>query len=75
MIICLSDNYSLASLEKFESLEKVPTIWKDNKYADCSIFPAREGFVDILQVYNEPQNDFVWSAVTVPEDNFLNKKG
>ncbi len=63
--------YSLASLEKFESLEKVPTIWKDNKYTDCSVFPAREGFVDILQVYNESQPDFAWSAVCVPEEGYL----
>lgn len=63
--------YSLASLKKFESLEKVPAIWKDKEFTDCSIFPAREGFVDILQVYNEPQKDFAWSAVTVPEEGYL----
>ena len=63
--------YSLASLKKFESLEKVPTVWKDSEYTDCSIFPAREGFVDILQIYNEPQKDFAWSAVTVPEEDYL----
>lgn len=63
--------YSLAPLEKFESLEKVPTIWKGNDSTDCSVFPAREGFVDILQVYNKPQKDFAWSAVTVPEEEYL----
>lgn len=63
--------YSLASLEKFESLEKVPTIWKENEYTDCSVFPAREGFMDILQVLNETGMDFAWSAVTVPEEGYL----
>ena len=63
--------YSLASLKKFESLEKVPTVWKDSEYTDCSFFPAREGFVDILQIYNEPQKDFAWSAVTAPEEGYL----
>ena len=63
--------YSLASLKKFESLEKVPTVWKENGYTDCSVFPAREGFVDILQIYNKPQKDFAWSAVTAPEDGYL----
>ena len=63
--------YSLASLEKFESLQKVPTLWKDNEYTDCSVFPAREGFVDIIQVYNKPRKDFAWSAVTVPEEGYL----
>ncbi|MCF6334735.1 MAG: hypothetical protein L3J12_03230 [Spirochaetales bacterium] len=63
--------YSLASLQKFESLKKVPTIWKEDPYTNCSVFPAREGFVDILQVYNEPKKDFAWSAVAVPEENYL----
>ncbi len=63
--------YSLASLEKFESLEKVPTVWKDNKFTDCSVFPSREGFVDIIQVYNKPQDDFAWSAVVIPEEGYL----
>ncbi len=63
--------YSLASREKFESLEKVPTVWKDDKYTDCSVFPAREGFIDILQIYNESKKDFAWSAVVVPEEGYL----
>lgn len=63
--------YSLASLEKFDSIEKVPTIWTDDKYTDCSVFPSREGFIDILQVYNEPNKDFAWSAVVVPEEGYL----
>lgn len=63
--------YSLASLEKFESLERVPAVWKDDKYTDCSVFPAREGFVDILQVYNKPEKDFAWSAVVVPEEGYM----
>ncbi len=63
--------YSLASLEKFESLDRVPTVWKDDQYTDCSVFPAREGFIDLLQVYNKPQKDFAWSAVVVPEEGYL----
>ncbi len=63
--------YSLASLKRFESLEKVPTIWKENKFTDCSVFPAREGFVDILQVFNKSGEDFAWSAVTVPKEGYL----
>ena len=63
--------YSLAPLKKFESLEKVPSIWKESEFTDCSVFPAREGFVDILQVFNKPDKDFAWSAVTVPEEGYL----
>jgi hypothetical protein len=63
--------HSLASFIKFTSLEKVPTIWKDNKYADCSVFPIRRGFEDVIQLYNAPIQDFAWAAVTVPEENYL----
>ncbi len=63
--------YSLASFKKFESLEKVPTIWKETPYTDCSVFPAREGFVDILQVFNRAEKDFAWSAVCAPEEGYL----
>jgi hypothetical protein len=63
--------FSLASLKKFQSLEKVPTIWIDNEYTNCSVFPAREGFVDILQVFNQPKGEYAWSAVTVPEEQYL----
>jgi len=66
-----AEYYSLAPGEKFESLEKVPTVWKNNKYTDCSVFPAREGFIDILQVYNEPKKDFAWIAFVVPEEGYL----
>ncbi len=40
--------YSLASFQKFTTLEKVPTVWKNEPYTDCTVFPAREEFVDIL---------------------------
>ncbi len=63
--------YSLASLKKFKSLEKVPTVWKESEYTDCSVFPAREGFIDLLQIYNESHKDFAWSAVTTPEEEYL----
>lgn len=63
--------YSLASFQKFDSLEKVPTVWKETPYTDCSVFPAREGFVDILQVYNKPGGGFCWSAVCSPEEGYL----
>jgi hypothetical protein len=63
--------YSLAPFQKFESLEKVPTIWKGKEYTDCSVFPAREGFVDVLQVYSEAQENFAWTAVAVPKEGYL----
>ena len=43
----------------FNNLSEVPTIWKDPETTDCSVFPAREGFVDILQIFPEPPKDAV----------------
>ncbi|HAK46486.1 MAG TPA: hypothetical protein DCO79_11285 [Spirochaeta sp.] len=63
--------YSLAGFEKFDSLKKVPTIWKEEPFADCSIFPAREGFIDILQVFIDDTADFAWTAAVVPEEGYL----
>ena len=62
---------SLASGERFASLERVPTIWKAQPFTDCSIFPAREGFVDHLQVFNKQDSAFAWSAVSCPEEGWV----
>lgn len=43
--------YALAAGAQFESLEAVPTKWRDEPVADCSRFPARAGFIDILAWY------------------------
>jgi len=63
--------FSLAPAERFESLSKVPTIWKDEPYTDCSVFPARNGFIDHLQVFNKEAPGFAWSAVSAPEDGYV----
>ncbi|MBI9101738.1 MAG: hypothetical protein JEY99_04945 [Spirochaetales bacterium] len=63
--------FSLAPAEEFKNLEKVPTIWKDEPYTDCSVFPARDGFIDHLQLFNEEAPGFAWSAVSAPEDGYL----
>ena len=63
--------YSLESFKEFKSLTEVPTIWKDQPFTDCSIFPARKGFVDILQVFVDAEAEFAWTAVAVPEEGYL----
>ena len=57
----------------FDSLSEVPTIWKDPGTTDCSVFPAREGFADILQVFPEPPGDAVplWFTAAVPSHGYL----
>ena len=55
----------------FEALEEVPTVWKEPAVSDCSLFPNREGFVDILQVYFQPQDTPAWTCAVCQEEGFL----
>ncbi len=62
---------SLAPLERFDALDRVPTIWKDPAFTDCSVFPAREGFVDILQIYQRPSESPGWVTALCREGGYL----
>lgn len=53
---------SLRADTPFDSLSQVQTVWRDEPVTDCSRFPAREGFVDIMAVYRRV------SAAAAPED-------
>ncbi len=44
---------SLPGGAEFESLTSVPTRFTDDPVTDCTIFPARRGFVDILATFDE----------------------
>ncbi len=57
----------------FDSLSEVPTIWKDPSTADYSMFPSRDGFVDILQVFPESPKlgDPMWFTAAVPSHGYL----
>jgi hypothetical protein len=63
--------YALESFAEFDSLKKVPTKWKAEPFTDCSVFPSREGFIDILQVFVDDKADFAWTAAVVPEEGYL----
>ena len=62
--------YALLGGEYFSSLQEVPTRWKDAPAADCSRFPGRKGFVDIIQVYQQP-GAFGWNAAVCREEGFM----
>ncbi len=66
-----SEYYALAANERFKHLRRVPTIWKDAPYTDCSVFPAREGFVDILSVYAKPSRQPAWTCAVAPDAGYL----
>ncbi len=65
------DYFSLASTARFDSLTEVPTIWKDPAYTDCSLFPARYGFMDVLQVYQEQLAEPGWVTAVCAEGGYL----
>lgn len=45
---------SLQIGRSFDDLRRVPVLWKDAADADCTMFPARPGFADLLAVCSEP---------------------
>jgi hypothetical protein len=66
-----AEYYALAANKRFKQLSRVPTIWKDEPTTDCSVFPAREGFVDILSLYAKPSPTPAWTCAVAPEAGYL----
>ncbi|MGB2821834.1 MAG: hypothetical protein WBF17_12695, partial [Phycisphaerae bacterium] len=62
---------SLAIGEEFTSLAEVPLLWKDPATADCTRFPARTGFTDLLGVFAKPEECPAWTTATVEDEGFL----
>jgi hypothetical protein len=48
---------SLAIGHRFTALESIPTHWQEAPSADCTLFPARTGFADLLAVFKRPAAD------------------
>jgi hypothetical protein len=63
--------YSLQPGERFTSLSRVPTIWKDPANDRCDSFPRRKGFVDIVQIYARQSRQPGWSAAVRPADGYM----
>ncbi|NQU39045.1 MAG: hypothetical protein HQ523_03745 [Lentisphaerae bacterium] len=63
--------FALAPNRQFSRLTRVPTLWKDEPWADVSVFPAREGFMDILSLYVRPTSHPTWTCATAPEAGYL----
>ncbi len=62
---------SLAIGKEFTSLRKVPTLWKDPAWADCTAFPARLGYTDLIAVFPKPTKTPSWTTATVGKDRWL----
>jgi hypothetical protein len=60
--------YAIQPGKTFTSLQKVPTVWKDEPETDCTIFPNRRGFVDIIGLFRkadaagEPASRLSWTC-------------
>ncbi len=61
--------------KRFDSLTRVPLVWKDAEPADCTSFPARTGFADLLAVFSEPAEklpqEIAWTTATNQDGGYL----
>jgi hypothetical protein len=69
----LPENKGYASLRPncvFRSIKKVPTV--DGGLTDLSVYPARRGYEDLVQLANETKGvPFGWTAVSFPKQRFV----
>jgi len=62
---------SLALGEKFTRLSDVPLLWKDPARGDCSSFPVRLGFTDLLGVFARPARTPAWTTATNADEGYV----
>lgn len=72
----LSREYqSFAIGRKFNDLRRVPLLWKDAEDADCTSFPARTGFADLLGIFSEKaeklDQNIAWTTATNQDGGYL----
>lgn len=68
---------SLDGSRPFRSLHKAPTIWKEPQTVDAGVFPAREGYCDIVGLVSRgaraagTSRTPAWTAAVFPGGNYL----
>jgi len=62
--------HALQGHARFSSIEKIPARQIEKPFEDCSIFPARQGYVDLIQMFYYPQ-DIAWCAASCPSGGYL----
>jgi len=67
----LGSYYALAVDQRFERLDRVPTIFKASPDADYSSYPTGRGYTDGLMVFSEPAPTPAWTAATFTTKDFL----
>jgi hypothetical protein len=62
---------SLLPATRWQTLTQVPVAWKGEPDADLSRLPARKGFADLIQLYNEPgkkTDNAAWMTATFADE-------
>ena len=62
---------SLARGEAFTTLKKVPLVWDKPAMGDCSAFPVREGFTDLMGIWKKPTATPAWMAAVNTVDRYM----
>jgi hypothetical protein len=65
------DYAGVAASETFKDLTKVPTVFKKPATCDCSKFPTRRGYGDLLQAFHNPADKFSWVTATYTTEGFM----
>lgn len=60
---------SLKQGAEFSSIKKVPKA--DGGSADLSVYPAREGFEDLVMLISDPSLPFAWTSAVVAEEGWV----
>jgi hypothetical protein len=63
--------YSLPVAKRFSNIKRVPSVWKDPAYDDCSSFPRQPGFTDIIAVFAKQGKSPAWTTAVVSSDRYL----
>ncbi|MBL4574688.1 MAG: hypothetical protein JKY51_01135 [Opitutaceae bacterium] len=62
---------SLAIKAKFTDISEVPMLEADQPAADCSAFPQREGFTDLIQIQKVSGDKPAWTTATCQKEGYL----
>jgi hypothetical protein len=54
-----------------KKLSAVPTLFKDNPVTDCSSYPARRGYCDLIGLFDDPSRKLSWAVAVNTVDNWL----
>jgi hypothetical protein len=63
-----------ANGQRFTDLTKVPLMWKDPTEADCTAFPNRTGYEDLLALFSQPADKLdgpAWTTATNQDAGYL----